>query len=391
MRRRFRTAAASSLVFLLALAGSSRAQDDGVSEERVLFGQSAPFSGPAGQLGMDFRVGVLAAFGEANAGGGVHGRKLELLSIDDYYDPTVAVANTRRLVEQDRVFALIGSVGAPCARAAVPIAAESSVPYISPYTGSDLLRERRWSHVINLRASYSQEAAEVVERIISDLNIRRIAVVHQDDSYGLAGLAGVQRALNERGLSVATLANYARNTTAVKTAVLELRGAQPGAVVLVGTHSAVAETVMWARHIGLNPVFVTLSFSGGNALASALSDRGQGDVYATQVVPFPASQTAIGRSYRRAMARHARNAATGYISFEGYLAGRLTIEGLERAGADLDRVRFLNSLLRGGTVNLDGLVLRFGEGDNQGSNQVYLTRIGDDGRYLPISRLGDEF
>ncbi|MDE0624790.1 MAG: ABC transporter substrate-binding protein [Bryobacterales bacterium] len=116
MRRRFRTAA-PSLVFLLALAGSSHAQDDGVSEDRVLFGQSAVFSGPNGQLGMDFRIGVLAAFGEANAGGGVHGRRLELLSIDDFYDPAVAVANTRRLVEQDRVFALIGSVGAPCARA----------------------------------------------------------------------------------------------------------------------------------------------------------------------------------------------------------------------------------------------------------------------------------
>lgn len=183
----------AAMALSLGLAGPAQAQEDGVSEDRILFGQSAAFSGPTGQLGMDFRAGVLAAFEAANADGGVYGRRLELLSIDDYYEPEIAVSNTRRLVERDRVFALIGAIGAPSAGASVPIAAESSVPYIAPYTGSGLLRDRKWANVVNVRASYAQETAEIVERIISDLNIRRIAVVYQDDSYGLAGLAGVQR------------------------------------------------------------------------------------------------------------------------------------------------------------------------------------------------------
>ena len=376
---------------LIATPDSAQAQQEGVSENRILFGQSAAFSGPTGQLGAEFRAGVLAAFGEANDAGGVHGRTLELLSIDDSYEPEAAIVNTRRLIEEERVFALIGAVGTPTSRAAAPIAAEAGVPYIAPYTGAGFLRDKEWKNVVNLRASYSQETAEIVERLIGDLNIRRIAVLYQDDSYGLAGLSGVQGALNERGLAVAGVSTYARNTTAVKTAVLDLRVSQPGAVILVGAYKPVAAAITWARHIGLNPVFVTISFSGGNALAAELNEYGQGDVYVTQVVPFPTSQMRIARSYRRAMTAHARNVSPGFVSFEGYLAGRVAIVGLERSGEALDRIRFLDGLLRGEQIDLGGFRLRFGEGDNQGSNQIFLTVIGEDGRYRAISRLGGEF
>ncbi len=385
-------AAVPPLAILLAMPGEVRAQEDGVSVDRVLFGQSAAFSGPTGELGKEFRAGVLAAFGETNDSGGVHGRTLELLSVDDSYEPEAAIANTRRLIEQERVFALIGAVGTPTSQAATPIAAEAGVPYIAPYSGAGFLRdEKQWPNVVNLRASYSQETAEIVERLISDLNIRRIAVIYQDDSYGRAGLDGVQRALNARGLSEAAVGTYTRNTTAVKTAVLELRAAQPGAVILVGAYKPVSAAITWARHIGLNPVFVTISFSGGNALAAELNRFGQGDVYVSQVVPFPSSQSSIARSYRRAMARHARNVPPGFVSFEGYLAGRLAVVGLQRSGEAVDRVRFLNNLLRGEPISLQGFGLRFGEGDNQGSNQVFLTVIGEDGQYSPITTLGGEF
>lgn len=378
------------LLVLLSNAPAGRAQVDGVTPDRVLFGQSAAFTGPAGELGKEFRAGILSAFEDANAAGGVHGRKLELISIDDAYEPENTIVNTRKMIEEDRVFALIGAVGTPTSRAAAPIAAEAGVPYIAPYTGAALLRStEEWTNIVNLRASYFQETEEIVERLISDLNIRRIAVLYQDDSYGRAGLTGVQRALNGRGMELAGVGTYRRNTTAVKTAILELRAVQPGAVVLIGAYQPVSATVAWSRQIGFDPLFVTISFSGGNALAAELSRHGLGDVFVTQVVPFPTSSARIASSYRRALARHARGVEPGFVSFEGYLAGRMAIIALERCGATVGRTGFLSSILHGDPISLDGFRLRFGETDNQGSDQVFLTVIDGSGQFRPISALSD--
>ncbi len=344
-------------------------------EETVLFGQSAPLTGPAQQLGTDFRAGILAAFEEANRKGGVHGRKLGLLSLDDAYEPARAAANTKSLVEEHDVFALIGSVGTPTTVVSVPVAAEAGLPFIAPLTGAEFLRDDHWSNVINLRASYFQETREIVSRLVEDLGIERIAVLYQDDSYGRAGLNGVQAALTERGLDLAAVGVYTRNTTAVKTALLELRAAAPGAVVLIGAYSPVATAIQWGRYIGLDAVFATISFSGTNALPAAMGQRGQG-VYVTQVVPFPSATSTIARTYLAALRAHSWSAPVSFVSFEGYLAGRLAIAGLERTGPNLDQSEFLRQVLQGEPIDLDGFRLSFGGNDNQGSDRVFLTVIG---------------
>ncbi len=388
MTRPGRACGPASLLLLFAAAQAALAQVDGVTADRVLFGQSAALSGPASELGKEFRAGILAAFGHANAAGGVHGRKLELLSLDDSYEPEKAIENTRKLIEEERVFALIGAVGTPTSRAAAPIAAEGGVPYIAPYTGADFLRSTaNWANIINLRASYRQETEEIVGRLIADLDIGSIAVLHQDDSYGRAGLVGVQQALGRRGMQLSAVGTYRRNTTAVKTAVLELQAAQPGAVILIGAYQPVAAAVAWSRKLGFDPVFVTISFSGGHALASELSRRGLGNVFVSQVVPFPTSAERIASSYRQALARHARGATPGFVSFEGYLAGRLAIVGLDRSGPEVRRAAFLSGILRGDPISLDGFQLRFGESDNQGSDRVFLTVVDGGGSYRPIKLL----
>lgn len=166
------------------------AQQPGVSDQRILFGQSAAFSGPAQELGISMRLGIQAAFHEVNRAGGVHGRRLELAVLDDAYEPEAAVANTQALIREQEVFALIGAVGTPTARAAVPVALDASVPYIAPFTGAAFLRDPMWSNVINLRASYNQETEEMVARLTEDMGIKRIAVLYQDDSFGRAGYRG---------------------------------------------------------------------------------------------------------------------------------------------------------------------------------------------------------
>ena len=364
----------------------------GVFEDRVIFGQSAAFSGPAQELGINMRLGIEAAFEEANRQGGVHGRLLELTSRDDAYEPEAAIVNTQALIDDEQVFALIGAVGTPTSRSATPIAAEANIPYVAPFTGAGFLRDDSWDNIVNLRASYAQETEEMVERLTTDAGVTRIAVMFQDDSFGRAGYNGALAALNRRGMAPVATGVYPRNTTAVKSALLDLRLDDPEAVILVGAYQPIAALITWARHIDFNPIFMTVSFVGSNALAAELGAEGEG-VYVTQVVPFPHDDSIpVVASYTAALAAFDPDAVPGFVSLEGYLAGRLAIAGLEACGAALTRDCFLENLLGVGLLDIDGFTLDFGEEarravDNQGSDAVFLTAIDANGRYRAASSL----
>ena len=365
-------------------------QQSGVTEGRVLFGQSAAFTGPAQELGRNMRLGIQAAFHEVNQRGGVYDRRLELSSLDDAYEPEAAVTNTIRLIEQDRVFALIGEVGTPTSRSATPVAAEAEVPFIAPFTGAEFLRtglDR--DYIINLRASYYQETEEMVERLTTDLGIDRIAVLYQDDSFGRAGRDGVRIALTSRNMEPVSIGLYPRNTTAVKTALLDLKQGAPEAVIMIGAYEPVAALIKWARHTELDPIFMTVSFVGSNALARELGPVGEG-VYVTQVVPFPTDDSVpIVSSYLNALSVFDPEATPGFVSLEGYLAGRLAIAALEGCGPEVDRSCFLDSLRSADVIDIDGFELRYGQDDNQGSDTVFLTTIGSDGTYRSVKTLRD--
>ena len=359
----------------------------GISEDRILFGQSAAFSGPARELGINMRLGILAAFDEANEHGGVHGRVLELQSLDDAYEPEDAIVMTRNLIEQQQVFALIGAVGTPTSRSATPIARSAEVPYIAPFTGAAFLRDNEWDNIINLRASYAQETEEMVARLTSDLGISRISVMYQNDSFGRAGFRGAVQALERRGMEPTSIGIYPRNTTAVKTALLDLRQGGPEAVIMIGAYEPVARLISWTRRTEMDPVFMTVSFVGSNALAQELGPDGAG-VLVTQVVPFPEDDSLpVVHAYLDALANHDPEAEPGFVSLEGYLAGRLVIAALQECGANVDRSCLLEQLIDRGEFDIDGFRLQFGDGDNQGSDEVFLTVIGSDGEYHPVETL----
>ena len=251
--------------------------DPGVTDDRILFGQSAAFTGPAQELGVGMRLGIQAAFDEVNRQGGVNGRRLELMSVDDEYEPEMAIANTIHLINEEEVFALIGAVGTPTSRSAVPITEDSGVPYVAPFTGANFLRDAKLNSVVNLRASYFQETAEMVSRLIDDLGIERIAVLHQDDSFGRAGYLGVKLALDRRSMEPVAIGVYPRNTTAVKTALLDLRRGDPEAVILVGAYEPVAALISWARQIGMDPRIYDRLLCGDQRVGSgAWLRRGRG-------------------------------------------------------------------------------------------------------------------
>ncbi len=358
----------------------------GITDDSVLFGQSAAFSGPAQELGREMRLGIQAAFHEQNQAGGVHGRQLELTTLDDFYEPDSAYLNTRTLINREGVFALIGEVGTPTSRSASRLANALGVPFVAPFTGAELLRDASLGSVMNLRASYHQEIDEMVERLTADAGITRVAVLFQNDSYGQTGLDGVRLALERRGLSPVASWFYQRNTSAVKTAAVDIVESNPEAVIMIGAYSPVAEAIRLIRQ-DIDPVFMTVSFVGSNALARELGTEAAG-VYVTQVVPLPGdTRVPVVDAYQEALRAFDGDAIPGFVSLEGYLAGRLAISGLDLCGPDLSRQCFLDAIRGAGSIDIDGMVLEYGASDNQGSDAVFLTVIGSDGNYRLVEEL----
>ncbi len=360
--------------------------DPGITDDEVLFGQSAAFTGPAGELGQEMRLGIEAAFNEANVAGGIHGRRLELESLNDSYESDFALSNTQTLIEKEEVFALIGAVGTPTSRAAAPVAHAAGVPFIAPFTGAEFLRDSQLGTVVNVRASYYQETEEMVVRLTEDLGITDVAIFYQDDSYGRNGLEGATTALKRRGLEPVVSWSYPRNTMAVKAATLRIAEADPEAVIMIGAYAPVARAIEHLRR-DIDPIFMTVSFVGSHALAAELGDDVEG-VYVTQVVPSPDdSDIPLVARYHAALSEFDTDAEHGFVSLEGYLAGRLAIVGLQACGLDLSRECFLHSLRNAGTIDIDGIQLKYGPDDNQGSDAVFLTSIGPSGKYQQLETL----
>jgi len=360
--------------------------EDGVSKDSILFGQVAALNGPAQALGQGMREGILAAFEEANRAGGINGRKLELKSIDDGYEPEKTIEATNKAINDDKVFALVGAVGTPTSKAGQPIATAAKVPFIGPFTGAEFLRNPFNRYVVNIRASYFQETEAWVEHLTNDLGVTRIAILYQDDAFGLAGLAGVKKAMEKRNLSLVAEGTFKRNTTAIKSALLEIMKGQPQAVVTVGPYKPIAAFIKLARQLKVDATFVAISFVGSDSLAQELGSEGAG-VVVSQVVPFPGDKSLpVVASYQSALAAVNEKSKPGFVSLEGYLAGRLVVEAIKRIPGEPTREAFLDVIERE-PFDLGGMKLTFSAMQNQGSNRVYFTVLQSNGLFQPVAKL----
>lgn len=361
--------------------------EDGVSADTILFGQAAVLEGPASALGQGMRAGLQAAFDEINKKGGVHGRKLKLVSIDDGYEPDRSITATKKLIEEDKVFALIGAVGTPTASATQPIATAAKVPFIGAFTGAGFLRNTKFENVINVRASYGAETEAWIKHLTEDLKITKIGILYQDDSFGRAGLDGVKKALEKRGMALVGEGTFERNTVAVKSALLTLKRAEPEAVVMVGPYKPCAEFIKLARKFEFNPAFVNISFVGASALAKELGADGKG-VIVSQVVPFPwDASLPVVADYQAAIKAVDAKATPEFVSLEGYLVGRLTIAALEKAGKDVTRDGLIKAIKDTGKFDIGGLTMTFGPEKNEGMDKVFMTVIQADGSFKAVEKL----
>jgi branched-chain amino acid transport system substrate-binding protein len=380
-----------SLIFFASVlafgSGTSARAEDGVTKDRIIFGQVAALEGPAQALGQGMREGLLAAFAEVNRAGGVAGRKLELKSADDSYEPQKTIEAMKKMLGEEKVFAIVGAVGTPTSNAGQPIATEAKVPFIGPFTGAEFLRNPYKRYVVNIRTSYFQETQAWIEHLTKDLGITKIAILYQDDTFGQAGLDGVKLAMAKRNMSLVASGTFRRNTTAVKSALLEIMKANPEAVVTVGPYKPVAEFIKLARQAKMDAVFVAISFVGSDALAQEMGDKGAG-VIVSQVVPFPGDKSLpVVASYQTALAALDPEAKSGFVSLEGYLVGRLVIEALKRVPGEPTREALLDAITYTGSFDLGGVELMYGPENNQGMNEVFFTILQADGSFMPVTRL----
>lgn len=344
----------------------------------LVLGQSAAITGPAAQLGLQMNHGAKLYFDAINAQGGVNGRPIELRLLDDGYEPERCKANTEQFIAKD-VFALFGYVGTPTSLAALPLVNQAKVPFFGPFTGAQALREPMSRNVFHLRASYYDETALIV-RQLTELGLKKIAVFRQDDSYGQAGLDGVQRALAMQGLEPVAIGLVKRNTVDVAAAVAAIVAKRPDAVVQISAYKSCAAFVRAARKAGYGGTFYNVSFVGTQALSDELGSEAAG-VMVTQVMPHPFSTThGLSRDYLAALQRAGGTAKPNYSSMEGYVAARVFVEGLKRAGRNPGRedlIRGLESLDR---LDLGGFAIGFNQRSHVASQFVELTMLTADGR-----------
>lgn len=373
---------AASAILVLAVLGATTQlyAEDGVSDKEIKIGMANALSGPASGLGTQLKAGAEAYLAKINAGGGVNGRKITLVSLDDGYEPDKAAAATKKLIEEEKVFALFGYVGTPTSTAVVPLASRASVPYLFPFTGAEFLRNPVNKFVFNLRASYFDETEAMVERLTKDLGATKIAIFIQDDAFGEAGKAGVNRALHRRDLKVAEEARYKRNTLDVDEGLSKIKAAQPDAVVFVGTYKSLSAIVKKAKAAGVKAKFVTVSFVGTSDFIGEAGADGDG-VYITQVVPSPDGVSVpFVKQYQQDM----KGANINYTSFEGYADAVVLVEALKKAGTGLTRAGLL-SALEGMNTEFAGMSVNFSATKHQGSSQVFLTQV-KGGKAVPVSK-----
>jgi branched-chain amino acid transport system substrate-binding protein len=376
----------------------------GVTDREIRFGISAPFTGPAKELGQHMKQGIEAAFNVANAKGGVYGRQLRLVAADDGYEPTRTAIAMKELYEKDQVFGLVGNVGTPTAVVALPYALDRKMLFFGAFTGAGLLRnDPPDRYVFNYRASYAEETAAVVNYLVKVRRLlpEQIAVFAQQDAYGDAGFAGVEKAVRSlRGGNESPILriNYQRNTVDVEDAVAQLQqyNAQLQqkkrlpikAVIMVPTYRAAAKFIEKTRGLYPDMIYTSVSFVGSTALADELMLLGKKyatGVIVTQVVPAVDGHSSLVLDYKSALAKYFPGDAPDYVSLEGYVDASVLVAALQRNGAQLDTEGLVGTLENLHDLDIGlGTPVVFSRSDHQGVHKVWGTQLDETGHYQPI-------
>jgi ABC-type branched-subunit amino acid transport system substrate-binding protein len=353
---------------------------NGISDDEIVIGSSLALGGHAGYLGTQMIQGALSYLSDINQQGGVHGRHIRLVAMDDGYNPAQCLYNTQQLILEEKVFALFCYVGTPTTVRIIPLINEAGIPLVGMFTGAQRLRQPPNPFLINIRASYYQETQAAVDLIVKQKGLTRVAVFYQYDEYGLDGLRGTEIALKQYDLVPVAKGSYIRGTLDVEAGLAQIIQSDAQAVVMIGTYDSCARFIQLARRQHFTPLFHNVSFVGSKELARRLGPDGEG-VIVTQVVPppsiDPSKEDLPGvQEYIRLLNQYYPDTRPSFVGLEGYINAKILVEGLERAGRNLTRPSFIQAIKSVNDFDL-GIKnrLSFGPKDNQGLDQVYFTVI----------------
>ena len=362
----------------------------GIYEDRIVFGQSAALTGPNQILGLNYHLGILAAFEEKNQAGGIGGgRSLELMVLDDAYETDLAQRNAEIFASENNVLAVIGGVGTPTAKRIVPVLRGAEIPFIGPLTGANFLNDQGYSpNVINIRASYHEELLAHVDHFINDLGFARFGIIYQEDAFGQSVYTDLKQVLEQYDLPILARATFSRNSHAVHGGLFTFAKADLDAIFIIGTYATNSEIINLSHSLGHDYVIANLSFSISKELRSRL-DRTSDKIFVTEVVPDPFDEAyPITASYRQALGSQDLamkipsfiqniEISPNEVSLEGYILGRFVISILERMEGNFTREHLMEVALTPGNVDLGGWILDFQEGSNSGTDYIRLTNFND--------------
>ncbi len=357
---------------------------NGIYENEMVIGSSSALTGHAGYLGTQTLHGALAYINYINENGGVHGRNITLISYDDQYDPPQTVYNTQKLIIEDNVFLLFNYVGTPTSVKVIKMVEEARIPLIGLFTGAHALREPLSRYIINIRASYYQETEKIIDYMINELGIKDIAVFYQYDAYGFDGLRGVDIALNKYGLHSVATGSYLRGTLSIENALEKIKNSGAEAVVMIGTYNPLAKFVKLARSRGFDPYFHSVSFVGPYEFAAGLGNETD-KVFVTQVVPpyIEKKNFPVLDEYEQLLSKYYPDDMPNFVSLEGFINAKVLVEGLRRAGGDIDRRKFIDALesIESFDIGIPDSLVTFSKTDHQGMDNVFITEI-EEGKFV---------
>lgn len=369
---------------LLGAMGLAAAADPGISDTTVTLGMSSPFSGPNGAYGQDMKQAIGAYLDQVNRSGGVNGRKVELLTLDDGYETDRTIANTKTLINDKKVFALLAFYGSsPTTDAMNGVFGPARVPLVGTISGAGTIREQPSAnannrYMFNVRASYADETEAIVNQLVS-LGLKSIAVFYQNDGFGKSGLEGVTAALKKHNLAPSAVGTVERNSVDVSKAVESIGKATPQAVIMVTLYKPTAAFIKAMKAAGQNPMLMTLSPVGAEQLVQELGNDARG-IGISQVMPYPWNDTvAVVRDYQRLLGKQGH---FSYYGIEGYMMARVMVDALRRAGKDLSREKLVSTLESMNNQDFGGYRVTYGPDNRLGSRFVELTVIGPSGKIL---------
>jgi len=356
--------------------GAAPATPAAAAEAELVVGQSAPLSGPSSSTAKDFREGALAWFAEVNRRGGIRGRRLKLVSLDDRYEPKQTLVNAHQLIEQEKVIALFGIFGTANAKAILPLIEQVGVPLVAPRSGARSLRDPLRPMVFNLRASYQAEIDRIINQLVRD-GRRRVAVVRIDDAYGEDGLRSSLASLARHGLKPVAVGAVKRNSKDTGTTARRIHAADPNAVLIFATFTTSASFTQDLHRLGSTAQLMNLSPVDVEGLQDALPGGQANGIGISQVVPFPWDRRVpVVARYQQLIRQQQRTPRYGFTSLEGFLAARLLTEALEKAGAEPNRQSLKQGLESLSQLDLGGFKVSLGPRDHQASDFVDLSFIG---------------